>query len=234
VSRRRVVFVHGALVRDGAWWWHRTAEVLAAQGISSVAPLLPSCGETGQTPGKDGPGFIDDVVSVRAELAAADEPLVVVAHSYGGCVVSEAADGLAQVERLVFVSSVLPLPGESLSSFAEGPPPPWIDLRLDEGTFALRSEYAREHYLQDCPDDVLAPAIERLVPQTLAVSATPVKSAAWQAITSTYVVCADDRGSLADWQRARAERADEVVELEAGHHPFLSMPEAMAELVMSR
>jgi pimeloyl-ACP methyl ester carboxylesterase len=231
----RVVFVHGALVRDGAWWWHRTAEVLAAQGISSVAPLLPSCGETGLTPGHDGPGLTDDVVSVRAELAASDEPVVVVAHSYAGCVVSEAAAGLAQVERLVFVTSVLPLPGESLSSFADGgPPPPWIDVRLDEGTFALKPDYAQAHYLHDCPDEVVGPAIERLVPQTLSVSVTPVKFAAWQAIPSTYVVCAEDLGSPADWQRARAERAERVVELPAGHHPFLSAPRAMADLVLAR
>jgi pimeloyl-ACP methyl ester carboxylesterase len=205
--------------------------VLATQGISSVAPLLPSCGETGIAPGPAGPGFADDVVSVRAELAAIDERLVVVAHSYAGCVVSEACAGLAQVEQLVFVSSVLPLPGESLSSFADGPPPPWIDLRLDEGTFALKPEFAREHYLQDCPDDVVTPALERLVPQTVSVSSTPVKAAAWQAIPSTYVVCADDKGTPPQWQRARAERADTVVELNAGHHPFLSMPAAMAGLV---
>ena len=43
----RVVFVHGACVRDGAWWWHRTAELLTEAGVPSVAPLLPSCGEVG-------------------------------------------------------------------------------------------------------------------------------------------------------------------------------------------
>lgn len=228
----RVVFVHGALVRDGAWWWHRTAAILAGQGISSVAALLPSCGETGRAPGHDGPGFADDVVSVRAELVAFDEPTVVVAHSYAGCVVSEAADGLQQVQRLVFISSVLPEPGESLSSFAgEGPPPPWIDVQPDVGTFALRPEYARDRYLQDCPEDVLAPAVERLVPQTLAVSATPVRAAAWRSIPSLYLVCADDRGSPAEWQRERALRADRVVELDAGHHPFLSRPSEVAALV---
>jgi pimeloyl-ACP methyl ester carboxylesterase len=225
--------VHGALVRDGAWWWHRAAEVLAQQGMSSSAPLLPSCGETGLTPGSDGPGLADDVVSVRAELVASSEPTVVVAHSYGGCVVSEAADGLDHVERLVFISSVLPEVGESLSSFSgDGPPPPWIDVRLEDGTFALRPEYARDHYLQDCPDDVVTPAVERLVRQTLTVSATPVKAAAWHAIPSTYLVCADDRGSSPAWQRERASRAGRVVELDAGHHPFLSRPDEVAALVL--
>jgi hypothetical protein len=43
----RVVFVHGACVKDGSWWWHRTGELLADRGVASEAPALPSCGETG-------------------------------------------------------------------------------------------------------------------------------------------------------------------------------------------
>jgi hypothetical protein len=43
----RVVFVHGACVKDGSWWWHRTAELLAERAVASEAPFLPSCGETG-------------------------------------------------------------------------------------------------------------------------------------------------------------------------------------------
>lgn len=87
----RVVFVHGACVRDGSWWWHRTAGLLAER---DVAPLLPSCGETGTPGGLGGPGLADDVAEVRGVLTASDEPTVVVAHSYGGIVTAEAADGV--------------------------------------------------------------------------------------------------------------------------------------------
>jgi pimeloyl-ACP methyl ester carboxylesterase len=230
----QVVFVHGALVRDGAWWWHRVASLLDQQGISSTAAILPSCGETGLRPGHDGPGYVDDVVSVRAQLVAAEGPLVAVAHSYGGMVVAEAADGLDQIERLLLIDSYLPLPGESLAAIAgDAPPPPWMDIDLEAGTFALRPEFAPGIYLQDCPDDVIGPAVERLVPQTVSVSATPVKTAAWQGIPSTYLVCADDLGTPPALQRRQAERADRVVELASGHHPFLSMPGAVADLVLS-
>ena len=61
----RVVFVHGACVRDGSWWWQRTAEILREQGVESVAPLLPSCGETGVPAGFDGAGLPEDVAAVR-------------------------------------------------------------------------------------------------------------------------------------------------------------------------
>src|SRR5690349_9893393 len=61
----RVVFVHGACVRNGSWWWHRTAALLAERGVSSVTPALPSCGETGVPGGSAGPGLPEDVAEVR-------------------------------------------------------------------------------------------------------------------------------------------------------------------------
>ena len=82
----RVVFVHGACVRDGSWWWHRTAELLQRQGVASVAPALPSCGEAGLPVGVGGPGLPEDVAAVRQVLQDSDEPTIVVAHSYGGIV----------------------------------------------------------------------------------------------------------------------------------------------------
>ena len=53
----RIVFVHGACVKDGSWWWHRTGELLAERGVASEAPALPSCGETGEPAGAGGPGW---------------------------------------------------------------------------------------------------------------------------------------------------------------------------------
>src|SRR4051794_41308442 len=89
----RVVFVHGACVKDGSWWWHPTAELLAERSVASEAAALPSCGETDEPAGARGPGLAEDVASVRNVLTASDEPTVVVAHSYGGIVTAEAAAG---------------------------------------------------------------------------------------------------------------------------------------------
>jgi pimeloyl-ACP methyl ester carboxylesterase len=97
----RVVFVHGACVKDGSWWWHRTGELLAERGVASEAPALPSCGETGEPTGAQGPGLAEDVASVRQVLTASDEPTVVVAHSYGGIVTAEAAAGVGAVRHLL-------------------------------------------------------------------------------------------------------------------------------------
>ncbi len=61
----------------------------------------------------------------------------------------------------------------------------------------------------------------------------PVRSAAWQQVANTYLVCAEDRGTPAERQRKFAARADAVVELDAGHHPFLSQPAAVRDLILS-
>ena len=111
--------MHGACVQDGSWWWHRTAELLQAQDMTSVAPALPSCGETGTPGGAGGPGLTEDVAAVRGVLTSSDESTVIVAHSYGGIVVAEAAAGVNAVRHLVLVSSYLPEVGQSLSEFGD-------------------------------------------------------------------------------------------------------------------
>ena len=63
VVTMRVVFVHGACVKDGSWWWHRTGELLAERGVASEAPALPSCGETGEPTGAGEPGLAEDVAA---------------------------------------------------------------------------------------------------------------------------------------------------------------------------
>jgi pimeloyl-ACP methyl ester carboxylesterase len=229
----RVVFVHGACVKDGAWWWHPTAELLAEQGVASAAPALPSCGETGVTPDAEGPGLAEDVAAVRAVLTAGDEPTVVVAHSYGGIVTAEAAAGVDSVSHLLLVSSYLPEVGQSLSSFGGDEPAPFLEIDPDGGTFTVRPDALAETFLQDCGAEIQQDALDKTARQSLAVIGAPVQAAAWQQVPSTYLVCADDRGTPAELQREFAARAGNVVELDSGHHPFLSQPAAVRDLVLS-
>lgn len=228
----RVVFVHGACVKDGSWWWHRTAELLAARGVASTAPLLPSCGETGEAVGAHGPGLIEDVAVVREVLTASDEPTVVVAHSYGGIVTAEAVAGVGSVRHLVFVSSYLPEVGQSLSSFGGDEPAPFLEIDLEGGTFTVRPDALSETFLQDCDPEIQRQAMDKTARQSLAVLGQPVQSAAWERVASTYLVCADDRGTPAARQRRFARRAGSVIELDVGHHPFLSRPAMVSELIL--
>jgi pimeloyl-ACP methyl ester carboxylesterase len=228
----RVVFVHGACVKDGSWWWHRTGELLAERGVASEAPALPSCGETGEPAGTGGPGLAEDVAAVRQALTASDEPTVVVAHSYGGIVTAEAAAGIGTVHHLLLVSSYLPEVGQSLSSFGGEEPAPFLAIDPEAGTFSVRPDALAETFLQDCDPEIQRAATAKTAWQSLHVLAQPVQSAAWQHTASTYLVCVEDRGTPADLQREFASRAGSVVELDAGHHPFLSQPAALLELVL--
>ncbi|MFS8198515.1 alpha/beta fold hydrolase [Streptomyces sp. CWNU-52B] len=228
----RVVFVHGACVRDGSWWWHRTAGLLAARGVSSVAPALPSCGEAGPPGGVAGPGLPEDVAAVRRVLRTGDEPTVVVAHSYGGIVTAEAAAGIGSVRHLVLVSSYLPEVGQSLSEFGDGGPAPFLDVDPEAGTFGVRPELLVDTFLQDCDSEVRAQAADHLARQSVHVTGQPVGAAAWRQVPSTYVVCAQDRGTPPRSQREFARRAGDVVEVDAGHHPFLSRPEVVRDLLL--
>lgn len=229
---RRVVFVHGACVKDGSWWWHRTAELLAEKDVASATPTLPSCGESGKAPDAQGPGLAEDVAAVREVLTASDEPTVVVAHSYGGIVTAEAAAGVDAVRHLLFVSSYLPEVGQSLSSFGGEEPAPFLEIDPEGGTFTVRQDALVETFLQDCDPEVQQQASDKTARQSLAILEQPVRAAAWQQLASTYLVCTEDRGTPVDAQREFAGRADGVVELDAGHHPFLSQPAAVRDLVL--
>ena len=222
------VFVHGACVEDGAWWWSRVADLLRADGIDSIAARLPSCGETGLAPGPAGPSLAEDVAELGAVLRSVG-PALVVAHSYGGVVATEAAvEG--DVRHLFYLDSFLPDAGESLADFGGPEPAPYLDFTPD-GTFGVRTELAEALFLQDCDSEAVEGAFARLTRQTASVVAEPVRRAAWHDLPSTYLVCADDRATPPDVQRAQARRAGRVIELPTGHHPMLSRPDLLAEVL---
>ena len=124
-----------------------------------------------------------------------------VAHSYGGIVTAEAAAGVDAVRHLLLVSSYLPEVGQSLSSFGGEEPAPFLDIDPEGGTFTVRPEALAETFLQDCDPEIQRQAMDKTARQSLAVLEQPVQSAAWQHVPSTYLVCAQDRGTPADRQR---------------------------------
>ena len=91
---------------------------------------------------------------------------------------------------------------------------------------------AGSHALQDCDPEIQRQAMDKAARQSLHVIGQPVQAAAWQRVPSTYLVCSQDRGTPARLQRDYARKAGSVVELEAGHHPFLSQPAAVRDLVL--
>jgi pimeloyl-ACP methyl ester carboxylesterase len=148
-------------------------------------------------------------------------------------VTAEAAAGIGSVRHLLLISSYLPEIGQSLSEFGDGTPAPFLDVDPEAGTFGVRTELLVDTFLQDCESDVQAQAPAHLARQSVQVTAQPVGAAAWHQVPSTYLVCAQDNGTPARLQREFARRAGRVVELEAGHHPFLSKPATVRDLLLS-
>lgn len=226
----RVVFVHGALSRDGAWWWAPVAALLERSGIASTAVALPSCGEAGVAPTGAGPSLHDDAAATTAVLDACGEPVILVGHSYGGMVVSQAGEH-PTVRALVYISSFLPVAGKDLAALSGGPNPVPL-IAHDDGSVSLddRDTAATdERFLHDVADpELVRGAHDRLCPQSGAAFGAATTTAAWERIPSTYLVCAEERSTDPDLQRAQAARATTVHELAAGHFPFLSRPELVA------
>jgi pimeloyl-ACP methyl ester carboxylesterase len=226
----RVVFIHGAFSRDGAWWWAPVAARLTRSGIASTAVALPSCGEAGVAPTGAGPGLHEDAAATTALLDDDGGPVILVAHSYGGMIASQAGEHPA-VRALVYISSFLPAAGEDLATVSRGPNPvpviPHEDGSISVDDRDIAAFDAR--FLHDVTDpDLVRGARERLCAQSGAVFSTATTTAAWQRIPSTYLVCAEERSTDPDLQRAQAARAGTVHELAAGHFPFLSRPELVA------
>ena len=228
----KIVFVHGALVFDGAWWWHRMVEPLAALGLGTRAVELPSCVPSPGTSGEALGDMYADADAVRAALDEEDEPVVLVGHSYGGMVITDAAADQKNVAHLVYVTSVMPERDETLASLGGGREPgPWLDPRPEDGTMGVKAELLPGAFMQDCDEEAIAGALERLTRQPLAAFGQSPRGVAWREKPSTYVVCAEDRATPPEAQREYARRADRVVELPTDHHPMLSRPDLLAGVI---
>ena len=200
-------------------------EPLAGHGIASVAVPLPSCGETGDELGD----LYDDIDACRRAIAAADGPVVLCGHSYGGMIITEAGSD-ARVSQLLYVTSVMPASGQSQGELTGSEPAPWLQPG-DDGTIGVDPDLIREFFLQDCDEATTEQALARLARQSLAPFAQAPRQIAWQHKPSTYFVCTEDLATPAEVQRRRIRDETRLVEFHAGHHPFLSRPEAFAQSI---
>jgi pimeloyl-ACP methyl ester carboxylesterase len=229
-----LIFVHGAMVRDGSWWWQPTAELLfESTGIRSRALELPSCGEAAAEDGTS--GLAADAAALRAALDGIDKAAdaIVVGHSYGGTVIAEAGAHPA-IRNLMYISSYLPDIGPAQGMIMSGEPDPVHVGDNGDGTLGVVGYDAASfgaRFLQDAEDEVQRQAWERVTVQEVAAFATPTTAAGWQGADSTYLVCGNDRSTSLELQRFHADRATRSVELPTGHHPFITRPDLVVEQI---
>ena len=224
-----LIFVHGALVRDGEWWWQPTAALLEERtGIRSRALKLPSCGETSAD--EVSGGLVADAAALRVALDDV-ESAIVVGHSYGGTVIAEAGQHPA-VSNLLYVSSYLPEVGQAQGGIMSGESDPVSIGDNGDGTLGVTGYDASSfgaRFLQDADTTVQEQAWQRVTAQAATAFLTPTTRAGWQGADSTYLVCGDDRSTSAELQRFHAARATRSVELPTGHHPFITRPDLVVE-----
>jgi pimeloyl-ACP methyl ester carboxylesterase len=217
MPRPTLLLVHGAW--HGSWFWEPLRAELGEYEVRTVD--LPSC--TGG-PNEVG-GLEDDAEAVRAALAQIEGPVVVVAHSYGGLPVSEAAD--SSVTHLVYLCAFMLDAGESLLAAAGGTPPPWWEVH-ERHIVANTPEAV---FYNDLDPATAAEAAGRLGLLGRSATETPLSRAAWHEVPSTYVVCEKDAAIPVFVQEAMARRAGTVVHIDAGHSAAMSRPAEVAAVV---
>ncbi|CAG6392053.1 alpha/beta hydrolase [Streptomyces cocklensis] len=224
-----VVLVHGAFADSGSW--DGVVKRLKRDGYPVVAAANPLRGLPG------------DAAYVKEIVAGIEGPVVLVGHSYGGSVISDAATGSANVKALVYVAAFLPEKGESAFDLSAKFPGSTLGGTLNAVPITL-PDGSKDLDLTIDPaefHDQFAADVPRGVTDLMAVSQRPVTNAAlrdgagepaWKTIPSWTVVATQDRNIPAQVQRFMAERAhSHTVEVRASHAVSVSHPGEVAKVI---
>ena len=215
-----VVLVHGGLV-DGSGW-QPVYRLLRKDGYVVRVVQNPTLSLDG------------DVAAARLVIDELDGPVVLVGHSYGGAVITEAGND-PKVAALVYVSAAAPDAGESVNSLLANLPPgapvPPILPPRDGFLFLDRGKF-HASFAGDLPGDVAEFMADSQVPWGVDALGGTITEPAWRTKPSWYLLTTEDRIFPPPAQRKMAERAGAtVVEVAGSHAVLLSHPEAVAGLI---
>jgi pimeloyl-ACP methyl ester carboxylesterase len=176
----------------------------------------------------------DDVAVTKRILAAQDGPAILVGHSYGGAVITEAGSD-PKVAGLVYITAFAPDKGESVASLIENPPPgapvPPI-LPPQDGYLFLDKAKFPASFAGDVDAEKAAFMADSQVPWGVAALSGKISEPAWRAKPSWYLIATDDKMIPPDAQRAMSKRAGAtVVEVKGSHAIYVSQPGAVAKLI---
>ena len=222
------LLVHGAW--HGAWCWQRLGLVLNDRGSVFATLELPS------SSGVDASFDLDHDVRALCAVARDRGPLVLVAHSYAGAVVAEAATHIADIVGIVYVAALIPRIGQCASDVTrEYGMRSALDnaiTRDDSGFILLNRKSAALALYADCDASTQWWAIDQTSPQTLASFRSP-RTSENTGVASTYVVCSRDDALSPKVQTGLAQGCDNIVTLNSDHSPFLSHPSQFADVLFS-
>jgi pimeloyl-ACP methyl ester carboxylesterase len=217
---KNVVLVHGGFV-DGSGWMG-VYKALKKDGYTVTIVQNPTV------------SLADDVAVTKRALAAQNGPVVLVGHSYGGVVITEAGND-PKVARLVYICAFAPDKGESVNALIKDPKPgdpvPPILPPQDGFLFLDRTKF-RASFAGDVNADEAAFMADSQVPWGVEALGGTISEPAWQTKKSWYLVTTEDKMIPPDAQRAMSKRAgSSVVEVKASHSVYVSQPQAVASLI---
>jgi len=245
-----VVMVHGAW--HGAWCFDRVLPILEQAGVRAMALDLPGHGDD-SGPFEDLHG---DAERVLTALDAVGEPVILLGHSYGGAVITEAGVHPV-VQHLVYLAALLPGEGQScmaaagaamaeatLARAARGEDATQSDqskpieladvLIVDGDTSTVGEAGARALFMNDCDETTSQWMLSRLGGQPMANMSQVPSAIAWRGKPATYVVCTRDRAVPLEMQRVFAQRCSSAIDWPTGHSPFASRPDLVAALLIDQ
>ena len=216
----RIVLVHGGFV-DGSGW-EDVYRILRKDGYDVSVVQNPTT------------SLADDVAATKRVIAEQNGPVVLVGHSYGGVVITEAGNEPG-VAALVYIAAFAPDRGESVGSLIKDPPPgapvPPI-LPPQQGFLALDKTKFAASFAADVTPEKAEFMANSQVPWGLDALNGAVTQPAWRSKPSWYLVASDDRMIPPAAQRFMSKRAESsVVEVKGSHAVYVSQPQAVAQLI---
>jgi len=216
-----ILFVHGAWANSSAW--------------EKVLPLIDAAGLTGTAVSLSLTSLTDDVATVKRAITLFDGPVLLVGHSYGGAVITEAGSD-PKVAGLVYVAAFAPDVGESAASLgASGPPTRLLEVvRPDEQHFfKLTREGVDEVFAQDLTAAERTLIFATQNPLAGAALGGEVTAPAWKEKPSWYLLASEDHTIHPELQKKMAARIEATtVTVAASHVAMLSQPDAVAKLIV--
>jgi pimeloyl-ACP methyl ester carboxylesterase len=216
-----ILLVHGAWA-DGSCW-NKVLLQLKAKGYKATAAQIPLT------------SLADDIAVTQRLLSAQKEPTILVGHSYGGAVITGAANDSPNVKALVYITAFGLDEGESLAALSkQGPPSPGASAieADDKGYLWINREKFHKAFAADVTDDeaYLMAAVQK--PLSFASFGGEEVKPAWKSIPSWYLLCTDDQMIPPPAQEFMAKRMGATVRsVPSSHAAFMSKPHEVADII---
>jgi pimeloyl-ACP methyl ester carboxylesterase len=215
---KNVVLVHGAFA-DGSGW-------------EAVAKILEKDGYTVSVAQPPETSYAEDVKYAKAAIDAMDGPVVIVGHSYGGSIITEAGND-PKVSALVYIAAFALDDGESCASIEQALPQASKAFKPDSnGNWWIDQDHFAADFAADVPPAVSHFMAQSQVPISTDSFTHKVTSPAWKTKPTWYLVATADRSINPDQERMMAKRANaKTIEVDASHVAFMSHPKETVKLI---